>query len=109
MPACIDTEETERHPSEFQGLLHTRCCSPFAHPSFLNLPVNMDYFHVKKKKILQKDMKLTQKQVGQVAERLYQASQGCTGLQDRWAKLPGWGGRCVEGGQGVGSGVGPQP
>lgn len=48
MPAFVDTEETERHPSEFQGLFHTRCCSPFAHPSFLNSPVNMDYFHVKK-------------------------------------------------------------
>ena len=54
-------------------------------------------------------MKLTQKQVGQVAERLYQANQGCAGLQDRWAKLPGWGGQCVEGGQGVGSGVSPSP
>lgn len=68
----------------------------------------MDYSHVKNE-ILQKDMKLTQKQVGQVAERLYQANQGCAGLQDRWAKLPGWGGQCVEGGQGVGSGVSPQP
>ena len=40
------------------------------HPSFLNSPVNTDYFHVKKKKSLRKDMKLTQKHVGQVAGRL---------------------------------------